>query len=189
MAAPEQTVDAPGIVHLHETTVLNGEAGLGLAMTVVPRDAFSGSRPRTVQDVAELLGLKVLREYEPTDRALLAVLTGLLAEDGANESIDRIDRLVYGGSELRELNLNPAIGSFVEHCAYAPILAVEESLLKPKVLAAMLGGAAAICVAAIGGGAGLVVAAVVGVGVVLTVAVVGPPAVALGERLAAGIAP
>jgi hypothetical protein len=174
----------PAAVHLHETVVLDREAGLGLEITVVP----AGVLPEQPRELFERLGdLQVVRDLPSTEPALLAALAGILEGADEEEALERMDRLLINHPENPLADIDSWNRRFLEHCAFSPILAVEESPIRPKVLAAMVAGAAAVTVAAIPT-AGLVLAIVAGVGTVTLVAAVGPPAVALGERLATSIA-
>jgi hypothetical protein len=174
----------PAAIHLHETTVLDRETGLGLAITVVP----GGVLPEQPQEMIERLGdLRFVRELPSTESALLAALAGMLEGGNEEEALERMDRLFTDFPRDPLADVGSWNRRFLEHCAFAPILAVEESPIRPKVLAAMIAGAAAITVAAIPA-AGLVLAIAGGVGTVVLVAVAGPAAVALGERLAKSIA-
>jgi hypothetical protein len=178
----EPTLD---VAHLYGTTVLDRNNGRGLAITTVPCAALPDGPPRSVDDIAQGLGLEVLGTFEDiTEPALLATLAAMLDESNARDGVVRMDRLLSAQPDAPLVNVDPSLRAFVEHCAFEQIIAVEASLVKPKVLVQMLAGATAICVAAVSVGTGLVLAAAVGVATVVTIAVVGPPAVALGERLA-----
>jgi hypothetical protein len=184
MEAQRTAPSFPAAVHLHETTVLDRETGLGLAITVVP----AGILPEQPQKMFELLGdLESIRELPVSEPTMLAALAGMLEGASEEEALGRIDRLLAESPNDPLADVGPWNRRFLEHCAFAPILAVEESPIRPKVLAAMVAGAAAITVAAIPT-AGLVLAVVAGVGTVVLVAAVGPAAMALGERLANSIA-
>jgi hypothetical protein len=133
--------------------------------------------------MAARLGFGVARSYPPNEQALLAILAGIVDSKGANTALARIDGLMgLSGDPLA--NVDPRMRAFVKHCAFAPIVGVEESPLRGKVLAAMVTAAASICVAIVAAGAApVLVAAGVGVGTVLVVAALGPPALAVGQRL------
>jgi hypothetical protein len=181
------SIDAPGIAQLYDTTVIDPEQHLGLSITTIRGDHFRG-QPSDVAEVAEVLGLEIVRRYESNEPVLLATLATMLLDKDADAGIDRIDELLEQPGHPLE-GIDPGLRAFVEHCAFAPIIASEESPVSPKVLAAMVTGAASICVAVIMvAGAPLLVAAAVGVGTVTVVAVVGPAAIALGERLHDAIA-
>jgi len=183
------SVDAPGIAQLYETTVIDPERDLGLSITTLRVERLRG-QPRDGAGVAEVLGLGVLREYDPTESVLLETLTTmLLGKDDPDGGVKRLDDLRRRPGRPRQM-IDSDLRQFVEHCAFAPIIASEESPVSPKVLTAMVTGAASICVATITvAAAPVLVAAAVGVGTVTIVAVVGPAAIALGERLHDAIAP
>lgn len=175
--------------HLHGTTVLDRTLGCGLAITTVPAEAFPGGPPRSDEDIARGLDADVVGRLDGSaEPVILATLASMIGTEDAQDVLSRMDRLVTADPDNPLSGVDPSVRAFVEHCAFEPIVGVEESPLKPKVLAGMFAGATAVCVAALAAGAGVVVAAVVGVGVVVTVAVVGPPAVAVGERLAEWVA-
>lgn len=182
------SLDAPGIAQLYDTTVIDPERALGLSITTLRVEHLRGE-PRDGAGVAEVLGLEVLREYDATESVVLATLTAMLLDQTADGGVDRVDALLRRPSPPAQ-TIDSGLRHFVEHCAFAPIVASEESPVSPKVLTAMVTGATSICVAAITvAAAPLLVAAAVGVGTVTIVAVVGPAAVALGERLHDAIAP
>ncbi|HMJ74202.1 MAG TPA: hypothetical protein VK471_12675 [Solirubrobacterales bacterium] len=178
MESHELDADFPAAVHLHETTVLDRETGLGLSITAVPADAIPD---QPLEAIGRFGGLDFVGEFAPTEPALLAALAAMLEGEGEEGALE-MERLLGADPNNPLANVDPWRKRFIEHCAFTPILAVEESPIRPKVLVAMLGGAAAITVAAIPA-AGLVLAIVGGVGTVVLVAAVGPAAVALGERL------
>jgi hypothetical protein len=181
-------IDVPGIAQLYDTTVIDPSHDLGLSITTLRVEDLCG-QPRDGAGVAEALGLEIVREYDPSESVLLATLTAMLLDQDAGKGLDHLDELL--GRRGRQLQaIEPALRLFVEHCALAPIIATEESPVSPKVLTAMVTGAASICVAVITvAAAPVLVAAAVGVGTVTVVAVVGPAAIALGERLHDAIAP
>ncbi len=176
--------------HLHGTTVLDRTLGCGLTITTVPAEAFPAGPPRTHEDIARGLNADVVGRLDgAAEPVILATIASMIGTDDAQDVMRLMDRLVTADPTTPLSGVDPSLRAFVEHCAFERIVAVEESLPKPKVLAQMFAGATAVCVAALTAGAGVVVAAVVGVGVVVTVAVVGPPAVAVGDRLAEWVAP
>ena len=190
MANPATSVDMPGVVHLHDTTAIDRELGSGLSLTTVPAAGFAAGPPDSSEDMAARLGLDVVESYEPTDEAVLAILAGIVDATDAETGLARIRELMRGLPGHPLAGVEPRTREFVEHCAFAPIIAVEESLLSPKVLTAMVTAAGSICVGIVAvGAAPVLVAAGIGVGTVLVVAALGPPAIAIGQRLADAIAP
>ena len=129
MANPATSVDMPGVVHLHDTTAIDRELGSGLSLTTVPAAGFAAGPPDSSEDMAARLGLDVVESYEPTDEAVLAILAGIVDATDAETGLARIRELMRGLPGHPLAGVEPRTREFVEHCAFAPIIAVEESLL------------------------------------------------------------
>lgn len=142
-------------------------------MTAIPRHAAPDRLSESLLGVAAGIDAEVFVELpSPVASFLPHAIACVLLEADAAAASERIERML--GAPAREgfSDVPAGVLSFVEYCAFTPIVPVEESEMSPKVLAEIVG---------VGGAVGL--ATLAGAPVVIAVAAAGGTVVVLGAAL------
>jgi hypothetical protein len=180
----------PSIVHLYDTAVIDLERGFGLSIATLNTDSLAGGELRDVDGLAARLGWEITWRQDASEQALLAGLAGLTLDRDATAAFEHAGSLLDQSPSRMLAALDPAVRAFVEHCAFEPIVGIEESPLSGKALASVVGTAGVIAGAIITAGAAPVLIAVaIGVGGAAVAVVVGAAAIGVAERVYEAIAP
>jgi hypothetical protein len=165
-------------VPTYSTTLIDQVNGYSLTVAVIPYRLLltppSGypptPAPRTVQEVAQELELKVEVELSPGAEYLAVAIAALvIAGDKGDEAVNLFQELLKSPDAWN--NLSASVRAFAHECASTPLIAVEESPISKTEMVAVVGLTGTICLAT-GGGALVVLIVATGSIIILSSTVV-----------------
>jgi hypothetical protein len=177
------------VIHIHSTQVIDPVSHLSLTMTAIPISALGVDRG-DLQGIAQALDLEILSlAPEPVVSFLPHAILSASIADTPREAATLFDQMMNDPPIVTGREFSPAQLRFVQHCAFDQILGIEESPLRAKILAGIVGVAGTIAVAAMATVVGPVLLVIgVGVGTAAETVIILSTAVAVSERIYAKMA-